>query len=231
MMNEEFNTNNGMENTDTRRSLLAMVASGFFIALPLLLFGLVIVKIYQIVAQYILPILYAMPGTVFHSPAARFIAIVLAVLLLFALIGAVARTRMGQIIGSWLERTVLSRLPYYNMVRTMLSGLAGRDDTASLKPVLVTVDVPGLCQLGLIVERHADGCATVYLPSSPNLGSGTVVIVEPSRMRELHTPLPKLARCLSRWGYGAKAILEKNEEQSMAQDYVNKTNSDRSNHE
>ncbi len=230
-MNEEFNTNNGMENTNARQSLLAIAASGFFIALPLLLFGLVIVKIYQIVAQYILPLLYAMPGTVFHSPVARFIAIVLAVLLLFVLIGAVARTRMGQIIGSWLERTVLSRLPYYNMVRTMLSGLAGRDDTASLKPVLVTVDVPGLCQLGLIVERHADGCATVYLPSSPNLGSGTVVIVEPSRMRELHTPLPKLARCLSRWGYGAKAILEKNEEQSMAQYYVNKTNSERSKHE
>ena len=208
-MNEAFNTNDGRENTDTRGSLLSLVASGFLITLPLLLFGVMIGKIYQILEERIIPLLNAMPGTVFSRPSVRFCAIVLAIALLFLLIGAMARTRMGQATGHWMERVLLSRLPFYNMVRTLTSGLAGRDDMASLKPVLVTVDVPGLCQLGLIIERHSDGCATVYLPSSPNPGSGTVVIVEPSRMRELHTPLPKLLQCLSRWGHGTAAMLEK----------------------
>lgn len=192
---------------DEDGSLIGMLVRGFIVALPVLMMGLVIAKGYQLLAGCIRPLLEAMPGTLFHSPAVRFCAVLLAAAGFLLLIGAFSRARIGRATGRWIELALLSRLPLYNTLRTVASGLVGHAEAQSMQPILVTVDVPGLEQLGLIVERCSDGRAVVYLPSSPNPGSGTVVIVDASRMRELHVPMRSLLQCLGRWGNGTVALM------------------------
>jgi uncharacterized membrane protein len=102
---------------------------------------------------------------------------------------------------------VLNRLPFYMLLRNLASGLQGRDDDQSLRPVLVEVDIPGLRQLGLIVEQYADGSATVFLPSSPNPSQGTVVIVDAARIRPLPVSTRKVFGALARWGQGTASLL------------------------
>lgn len=178
------------------------------ILLPVLLLGLVFAKAYEIIESWLQPLLEVMPGTVFHQPTVRFFAIVLLIAVLFFLTGALARTRMGRATGHWFELAFLSRLPFYNTLRTLAAGLSGQHDADAMRPALVTVDQPGLEQFGLILESHTDGRFTVYLPSSPNPGSGTTVIVSADRVQELDVPVQRMLACLSRWGQGAAALLQ-----------------------
>jgi len=201
------------EKTMKHNSLIGLLAGGFFIVLPLLLVGLLVKQIFLALQEAIQPLLDVMPGTLFKNPSIRFLAVCLGIAVLLGLIGLLAQTRMGRAIGRWLESKVLNRVPFYSLLRNLVVGIAGRDDAESLKPVRVTVDIPGLDQLGFIIERHADGRATVFLPSSPNPSSGTVVIVEPERLHELrNVPGRKILKCLSRLGDGTAALLEKAEE-------------------
>lgn len=195
---------------DSRSSLLALIGRGFVIVLPLLLLGVVVQILYGIVAGWIHPVLDAMPGIVFQNEAFRFVAVVGVVVVLFLMVGALAGTRLGQSVGRRIELSMLSRLPFYNALRVIVAGLAGRDDAGAMKPVLVTVDEPGLQQFGFLLETHADGRSTVFLPGSPNPGSGSSVIVAPERVQELHISVREVLRCLSRWGHGSAVLLHEN---------------------
>jgi len=188
------------------RSLLLLIAEGFFIALPVLLLGLLLKKLYETLKTFILLLVDALPGKLFHEPIIRGLAVVAGIVVLLMLIGILTHTWMGRAIGRWLEAAFLRRLPFYTLLRNFAMGLAGKEDEQALRTVLVTVK-PGVQQLGLLVEHHADGSGTVFLPSSPNPGSGTVLIVEASLIRELHVPAHKLIKCLSRWGDGTTNVL------------------------
>jgi hypothetical protein len=58
----------------------------------------------------------------------------------------------------------------------------------------------------LLVEREPSGFCTVFLPDSPTLTSGSVRIVEATRVRPLEAPMLNLVACLTRSGTGAGAL-------------------------
>jgi uncharacterized membrane protein len=192
---------------DERRTVLGLIAESFFIVLPILLVGLAFEKTYTTLQAVVHPVLDTFPSVVFRNPVIRELAVVVVIMVLLLLIGLVAHTRMGRAIGRWLEAGFLKHLPFYTMLRNLSSGLAGKEGEHSFRTVMVTMN-PGQQQMGLLVERHSDGSGTVFLPSSPNPGSGTVVVVEAALMRELPVPSHRLLQCLSSWGDGTAAMLE-----------------------
>jgi uncharacterized membrane protein len=200
-------TKEGNPMHNAHKSLLGLIVAGFFVVLPVLLAGLVLEKVYHVLQAVVHPVLEALPGTVFHNPTVRSLAVCVAVVVLLLLAGGLARVRGGQALGRGLEAGFLNRLPFYALMRNLATGIAGRDDEKSLKPTLVTVSA-GKQQLGFIIERHADGSATVFLPSSPNPSSGAVQIVEASLIRELRVPAHRIFQCLHGWGHGTANVLE-----------------------
>jgi uncharacterized membrane protein len=183
-----------------------LLAEGFFIVLPILLVVFVFKKLYETLKTVILKLVDVLPGKIFSEPAVRVIAVAVVIVVLLMLLGLLTHTRLGRAIGRWIEAVFLKRLPLYSLLRNFAKGLAGKEDEQALKTVLVTVK-PGVQQFGLLVEHHADGSGTVFLPSSPNPSSGTVQIVEASLIRELHVPAHMLFKCLSRWGDGTTTVL------------------------
>jgi len=192
---------------DTRKSPTALIADGIFIILPVLLLGLVFAKVYSAMRDVIHPLLDSMPGTLFHNPSIRFLAVVLAIAGLLILIGLLAQTQIGRSIGRALEKGFLNRLPFYSLLRKLALGLAGSENENTLKPVLVMVE-EGIQQMGFIVEHHADGKSTVFLPSSPNTSGGSVSIVEAALIQELNVPAMKIFRSLNQWGQGVSDLVD-----------------------
>jgi len=191
---------------DLRKSLTGLMVTGLVIVLPAFVAGLALVKMFRSFQHVVHPVLDALPGTVFQHPTVRGLAVALVIIVLLLLVGLLARTRAGRVLGRWLETRALSHLPFYTLLRNLAAGMSGKDDDNAAKPVLVLVN-PGLQQMGLLIERHADGNATVFLPSSPNPGSGTILIVEAGLLRELNVPAHKVLTCQSHWGEGAAALL------------------------
>ena len=72
--------------------------------------------------------------------------------------------------------------------------------------------VPVLVRLGegwsfaLLVERLPEGFCTIYVPDSPTPTSGSVMLVEASRVRPLSASVLSLLGCLTRSGVGAGAL-------------------------
>jgi uncharacterized membrane protein len=197
--------------TGSRKPGISLLISGFLIVLPVLLAGLLLERIFYAVRAVIHPLLDALPGTVFQDPAVRFAVVCVTLAGLLMLVGVLARTRIGQASGRWLETNCLNRLPFYSLLRNLASGLAGKENENSLKPVLVTVN-PGMQQMGLLVERLPDGSGAVFIPSSPNPGSGAVFVVEASLIRELNVPAHRTVQCLARWGDGTAKVLKMSDE-------------------
>lgn len=52
-----------------------------------------------------------------------------------------------------------------------------------------------------IVERHADGSCTVFVPSAPTPAMGAIYILSAGRVYEVDVPLVQLAACVSKWGF------------------------------
>lgn len=192
-----------------RPSPTGLLVHGFFILLPIMLIGWMVVELFLALQEVVRPVIDAMPGIILRHRATRFLAVCVVFAALMLLVGWMAQTRGGKAVGRWLEAKILYRVPFYSLLRNLTSSLADNNDATSLRPVLVTVDVPGLQQLGFIVERHANGSATVFLPSSPAASSGTVVVVDPPRICELRVPGRQILKCLGRWGEGTAELLQK----------------------
>lgn len=132
----------------------------------------------------------------------------LAVLIILAgcfLTGLAVRTGIGRRANAWLEQRVLQRLPAYSLLRSIGKQVAGEDDGAQMTPALAEIEdalVPAL-----IVEEHADGRLTVFVPAIPTPTVGAVYIMEAARVHRLDVPVTTLVQCVTRWGAGSTELL------------------------
>ncbi|HEX7878540.1 MAG TPA: DUF502 domain-containing protein [Candidatus Eisenbacteria bacterium] len=192
----------------TRETIGSLFARGFYILMPLLLILLIGKKLIEMLQGMFSPVLDRLPGEIIRSATVRFLLLCLLVAAILVLVGFIARRRVGRAIGAWLERRILNKLPFYTHLRGLTTTLASTDHDHSLRTARIEVDIPGLEQLGVIMEYHEDGSATVFLPSAPNPSSGTVVIVARERIRELTIPVRSVVGCMGRYGHGTAAVLK-----------------------
>jgi len=75
----------------------------------------------------------------------------------------------------------------------------------SFAPALVQLDdgfVPAF-----VVDRHADGRITVFVPAVPTPATGTLYIVDPARVHLIDVPLHKALAVISHWGAGSQELM------------------------
>ena len=149
------------------------------------------------------PVAQLLPEDRFFGILAEDLISVVAIIMLFLIAGLFVGTRPGRLLGDRLERTVLYRVPGYLLVRGAVGSFPGLSEETRPEPSLVETD-DGWA-FALLVEREPSGFCTVFLPDSPTLTSGSVRIVEATRVRPLDAPMLNLVACLTRSGTGAGA--------------------------
>jgi uncharacterized membrane protein len=118
--------------------------------------------------------------------------------------GLLIRTGPGRWVGGVTERYVFERVPGYAMIKTLtgrsLSGDAGEGAT----PALAEME-EGLVP-ALIIERHADGYVTIFVPAPPVPTVGQAYVFEASKVHPVDVPLTKFVSCITKWGLGAQEL-------------------------
>ncbi|HWA47266.1 MAG TPA: hypothetical protein VG742_03285 [Dongiaceae bacterium] len=118
--------------------------------------------------------------------------------------GLLIRTRPGRWVGSMGERYVFERVPGYALIKTLtgrsLSGGVGEGAT----PALAEME-EGLVP-ALIIERHADGYVTIFVPSPPVPTVGQSYVFETSKVHPVDVPLTRFISCITKWGLGAQEM-------------------------
>src|SRR5262245_2298337 len=177
------------------------IVGGFLVILPIVLTIVLIAKAVAGLRVVIAPLAASLPG----GPVIATVIATVAVLVACFVTGTVARTRGGERAWHALEHGVLERLPGYDLVRGLSRRALGQAHGKGSGPALAAFDdalVPAF-----VVEEHADGRYTVFVPAVPTPAVGALYIMDRDRVHVLDVPFTHAVRCISQWGTGSGELL------------------------
>jgi uncharacterized membrane protein len=189
------------------RFLLVLLVRGVVFLVPIVLVALLAREGYQMLRHVCQPLTRLFPADRLFGILAEDLVSIVAIMLVFLIAGLVVGTRPGRVLSDRLERAVLYRVPGYLLVRGAMGSFPGLSSELRPEPALVETDEGWA--FALIVERQPAGFCTVFLPDSPSPTSGSVRIVETTRVRPLEISMLNLLACLTRSGTGAGPLAER----------------------
>jgi uncharacterized membrane protein len=186
------------------RFLLVTLVQGILFLVPLVLVAVLAREGYQMLRRLSQPVARLLPDDRLFGVLVEDLVSIVAIILLFLIAGLFVGTRPGRLLSDRLERAVLYRVPGYLLVRGAVGSFPGLSTEMPPEPSLVETD-DGWA-FALLIEREPLGFCTVFLPDSPTPTSGSVRIVEATRVRSLDVSMLNLLACLTRSGTGAGAL-------------------------
>jgi len=185
-----------------RKWVVQPLIAGFLFLVPIYLAILLLLKAMKSLGKLVKPVAGLLPES---FPAETVISLLL-VLMLCLLVGIALRTAFGQAMRTRMERSILQKIPGYEVIRSMTRQLAGQGQESSWQPALAEIEdalVPAF-----IVEDLDDGRFTVFVPSSPTPLAGAIYILTADRVHPLNVPFTQAVKAITRWGSGSKALVE-----------------------
>lgn len=174
---------------------------GALVVLPIYLAVLLLLKGMQAVVGLVRPVAKMLPA---WMPAESVLALLLLLTLCFV-VGLAVRTRAGRAVRERIEIAFFSKIPGYATIRGLAQRMAGEASDSEWKPALVEIEdalVPAF-----IIEEHADGRYTIFVPSVPTPFAGAVYILDPARVHPIDVPFTQAIRSVSKWGSGSKELV------------------------
>jgi uncharacterized membrane protein len=181
--------------------LKTTVLGGALVVLPVWLTVLLLLKAVMQLQIFVKPVSAALPEGVGHP---RVMAVLALLALCFA-VGALVRTAIGSQVRLAVERSVLERLPGYTTLRNVAEQLGDMEKAHGFQPALVEIEEA--LAPAFVVETHADGRCTVFVPSAPTPAAGTIYIIDGARVHPVDVPLATAFKCITKWGTGAGELL------------------------
>jgi len=192
------------------RLITSRLVRGFLILLPVILSYLLFGALFDMILTLTTPITDLLPKTIFPDVLYEK-GIALAILVgLCLLAGFIAEVALAKRMGAWVERKLLNRFAPYGIVKSLATRLSGKDVPNNLEPALFLRE-PGNRVPAFIVEKHATGELTLYVPFAAMPGVGNIHIVTPEKVERLDASMMEALGCLFNWGEGAEALLHAKE--------------------
>ena len=184
--------------------LKTTLLGGVVFLIPVIILAVVITKATGILHRFSRPMADAL-----HVK--RLVGVVITDVLAIALLlvgcfvaGLIARLSFASRFVKRAETGVLWRVPGYGLIKGLTDSLDQRA-AASMRPVLAHFD--DVAQLAFEVDRLADGRRVVYLPSSPDPRSGSLVVMEERRVEPVDISVLSAIQLLRGIGHGAGLAL------------------------
>jgi len=174
---------------------------GVLVILPLVLIAILLQKAIGTAHKALQPLAAHLPG---GPVLPDLIAIGLVVFVCF-LAGLLIRTAIGRRFRDVLERRLYDRVPGYKLLKAVGGGTFSDKEGRTFQPAFA--EIAGGLAPAFIMERHADGRATVFVPTCPTPAVGALYILPAGKVHPLDVPLAKFTNCISAWGLGAKDLM------------------------
>jgi uncharacterized membrane protein len=191
---------------DMLKLLKTTVTGGLIFLLPLAVLGYILGKLVTTAQKLAEPISDKLPVSSFAGVSATIIIAVAGLILISFLAGLLAKTRIAQQTMKELETHLLGRVPAYGLIKSLGSDIVSPEQEAERRVVLVRFD--DCWQLAILIDAAIEENHTVvFVPDSPTPQSGSVMIVETSRVHETDIPLRKAMSTLAVRGMGLQDVL------------------------
>ncbi|HKL66826.1 MAG TPA: DUF502 domain-containing protein, partial [Bacteroidales bacterium] len=158
------------------RNFIRTTALGGLVAiLPLVLIIIFFRWIINLVQKYLEPLVTLINTDSELMIITLYILAVIAILVIFFLLGLFIQTRVGKFFRSVLEEKYLSKIPGYNLARETVMQFFGKNRSFFREVVLVDIFNSGSLMTGFITDDHQDSdYLSVFVPTGPNPTSGNI---------------------------------------------------------
>jgi uncharacterized membrane protein len=185
---------------------------GTLVVLPFVILILVFRWLYEFIADKIKPLTYILLETarLQEFVAQEFVAsiVVLTIILLsFFIVGLIVKTKLGRYSFEHLELKLLTRLPFYNIIKEPILQLFGGENKLFKHVALVKLFGNDTRVTAFVTEEHDDGSYTVFVPSGPAPTAGFVYHLTGNNVQIVNYPIDKAMRTIFSVGAGSKELL------------------------
>ena len=184
-----------------RRSFGATLMAGILVVVPVYLGVLLLLKATKTLADLMKPVTALLPAWL---PGDQILAPLLLLAICF-LVGVAIGTSAGRDIEKRIEHSLFEKIPGYTLFRSLTQRLVGESQDEACKPALAEIEhalVPAF-----IIEEHADGRYTVFVPSVPTPLAGAVFVLTADRVHPVDIAFTQALKTVSRWGAGCKDLV------------------------
>lgn len=123
------------------------------------------------------------------------------------LVGLFVRTRLGQIIYTGIESSVLSRAPGYKMIKETVNQFLGKNESPFSSVALVRIFENDTKVTAFITDRHDDGSITVFVPTGPNPTSGFIYHLASKYVHPVDVSVEDAMRSVISCGAGSEKLI------------------------
>jgi uncharacterized membrane protein len=182
--------------------LKSALVAGLLIVLPAWLSLLLLLQLLVKLGVLVKPLAAQMPTGINHP---QIIAAIVFILLCLS-IGMLGHTSVGRFVGKTLCEGVFNRVPGYQSLRNIARQFDDMDARDGFKPALIEVE-DGCLAPAFLIDIHADGNSTVFMPSVPTPMAGSIFIMPSRRVHPIDVPVTTMMKCISKWGTGSAELL------------------------
>jgi uncharacterized membrane protein len=186
--------------------LRTTILGGLLFLIPLVLTIILLREAIKFVGKILTPIAHLLPAQhVVGVAVADLLAVVILLGVCF-MAGLAARTRIGAHLSRQMEQLALRRVPGFTFFKTIAHGMAGLEVESELSVALARIEDAWV--LSFVVEQHASGLFTVFVPSAPTPAAGSIYYLTADRLRMLNVPVSAAVACIMRLGIGSRELLD-----------------------
>jgi uncharacterized membrane protein len=203
-------TTDALAGPESRRPILEFVKTtvlgGLLFLVPVAVVVVLVREVLRMGTRALAPVAHRLPPSVvgFETP---YLAVAATLVLVCFAAGLIARTRAAQALTEPLERLILAQVPGYTLLKTAVHGIGGLEaGPADVRVALAWIEEAWV--LAFVLEAHASGLFTVFVPSAPTPAVGTVYYLPEDRLRRLDVSVAAALACVMRLGVGSRDLLE-----------------------
>ena len=190
-----------------KRFFLTSLLGGVVVILPVVILVLAFIWMFNLVTGFIRPLTSMLVARNVEEIVAT--VLVLAIILVTCfIVGAFVRTRAGGVVFQLIESRLLKVAPGYSLVKEIvLSFLGGKKSPFSTVALVQLFDSDTLTT-AFVVDEHANGSFTVFVPTGPNPTSGLIYHVKGEHVHTLDVAVEDAMRATISCGAGSSKLIE-----------------------
>jgi len=178
---------------------------GFLVLMPLVVVLILVGKAFALLKGFGEAVAAKAPAGLDNLPLATILAIVFFAGLCYAL-GRMVAPMLDLAHGTKVERTILNRIPGYEILRGIAIAMFGLEGAEGVKPALLKRE-DGVMELVLAIEALPGDRHVVFLPECPAPMTGPILVVDDRLLVFLPVNTVSALKVFSRWGAGTGDLL------------------------
>ncbi len=182
---------------------------GFIVILPIVILIGAFTWIFNFIIKIIQPLTDIV---VIRSDLKEIIAhivVVLLILLLCFILGIIVKTSLGKFFYSFLENSILLKIPGYSLVKETVLQFLGNNKSPFSSVALVNIFGNDTMVTAFVTDTHDDGSYSVFVPTGPNPTSGNIYHLKEQYVHKVDVPVEDTMRSIISCGSGSSNLIQK----------------------